>query len=616
MKSRFLVILPFLLVTLLSGSCRPAPATPQVLEPTETMDLISIVNTEESIPTAIPKASVTPDSTPTIIMPAPSTTPTPSVTSQAICPGALVSRLQVGQLGVVNLDPPVANRVRREPSRNAEIVGHIIPGEKFKVMEGPRCADDWSWWRVRSLEQDLEGWTSEGDAEVYWLVPLLPASADWGSEQNAITLTADQLDSADDIEAAIKRATAEGARPGTVILDGRKGSFVFTGDDRSLNIFVSNLTLLGVNQAVIKNCGDGLFFDNFPLKNILVEGIEFICEGDGVAGSVSFEDVTLFKNIFRAGRTGIGLGGASSGWLIVDNVIEAERAGIEINGAISIVIANNHISGNNGIILRQCSQSRVEGNIIQASYQGVLLDQESWRNLLQRNTILGVSNSGIALGSDVTDNQILANKVSCAPGTSCLIVDATPEVAEMNTINPVIEEKIAYSNDFENSAGVEWSHHHIEISPTGKKFLGQFGNDEVSLVLDKLDDHTEIKVTFDLYIIRSWDGNVNPDIWRFIVDGQSLLLTTFDNQDYYSDHSQAFPDNYREGSHPPRTGAKEYNTLGYEFDHRQLDSVYLLSFTIPHSLTTLELTFAANGLTSDLSDEGWGIDNVVINTIK
>jgi hypothetical protein len=197
-----------------------------------------------------------------------------------------------------------------------------------------------------------------------------------------------------------------------------------------------------------------------------------------------------------------------------------------------------------------------------------------------------------------------------------LAVDAAPEVAELNTINPISEENIVYTNDFENSAGKEWSHNNIAISPTGRKFLGQFGNDKVILNLTDLGEHTEIRVVFELYIIRSWDGNINPDTWQFKVDGQPLLLTTFDNQDFYSDHSQAYPDNYGVGSHPPRTGAKENNTLGYEFDHRPMDAIYVFSFTIPHSSTNLELTFTANGLTPDFSDEGWGIDNVAIYTIK
>jgi hypothetical protein len=557
-------------------------------------------------------------STPTrpVILPSVTPLPSPTATSLAGCPGTLPFRLQVGQSGYVRQDPPLANRVRSEPGREAEILGQLMPGEKFSVLDGPRCADGWAWWQVRSQVQELEGWTSEGDAEVYWLVPSYLESVDADSEPNVITLTSDLIDSADDIEAAIKRATVEGTRPGTVILDGRKGPFVFTGDDRSLNIFVSNLTLRGVNQAVIENCVDGLFFDNFPLKNILVEGLEFICDGSGVVASGAFENVTLRNNAFRAGNSGIDIGGASSSWLITENVIEAGHPGIVITGAQKIVITNNLITGDTGVSLRGCLQNQVHENIIHASDQGVILAQEAWKNTVQMNTIQGVSHSGITLEPGVTGNQILDNKVSCAPGTSCVKVDAAPEVVKMNTISPISEEKIVYSNDFENSAGQEWSHHHIEISPKGEKFLGQFGNDAVSLKLTDLADHTEIKVVFELYILRSWDGNVNPDIWEFKVDEQSLLLTTFDNQDFYSDHSQAYPDNYREGSHPPRTGAKENNTLGYQFAGRPMDAVYNLSFTVPHAASTLDLTFTAKGLMADLADESWGIDNVTIYMIK
>lgn len=587
------------------------------LIPTEPVRIEPPTPTLTSSPVVI--ATYLREASPTPTKAYPTATRTPIVTPYVECLFTYPSHLYLGAHAVVSRTPPKANRLRAEPGTqggDSTVIGWILPDEEIVLLQGPICAEGWAWWKVTSITSGQSGWTSEGDGENYWLVPLHTESADQGAEQNTITLTADQVDSADDIEAAIKRATAEGTRPGTVILDGRNGAFVFTGADRSLNIFVSNLTLRGVNQGVIMNCGDGLFFDNFPLKNILVEGIKFDCEGGGVAASGAFENVTLYKNIFRAGRNGIGMVGASSDWLIAENVIEAGQSGIEITGAKKIVITNNHISGNIGITLRHCSQFQVQKNVIQASYQGVRLVQESRKNLVQMNTILGVSQSGIALESGVTGNQILANSVSCAPGTSCLAVDATPETAEMNTIVLASEENSAYTNDFENSVGKEWSTNKVEISPTGRKFLGQFGNDGVILNLTHLSEHTLIKVTFELYIIRSWDGNINPDTWQLKVDGQPVLVTTFDNQDYYSDHSQAYPDVFGEGSHPPRTGAKENNTLGYVFDHRPMDAIYEFSFTVPHESANLVLTFIANGLTPDFSDEGWGIDNVAIYTIK
>jgi hypothetical protein len=578
--------------------------------------------TPEAIATYLLEASRTPTKaypTTTPTQTHPTATRTPIVTPYVECQFTYPSHLYLGAHAVVSHTPPMANRLRVEPGTiggDSTVIGWIQPDEEIVLLQGPACAEGWVWWKVTSISSGQSGWTSEGDEENYWLVPLQPESEDQGSEQSPTTLTAEQVSSAVDIEAAIKSATGDGTRLGTVILDGRNGAFVFTGNDRSVNMFVSNLTLRGVNHAVIQNCGDGLYFDNFPLTNILVEGIEFVCEGEGAAARGAFENVTLFNNIFRAGRNGIGMGGSSSDWLISQNVIETGRNGLEITGAKKIRITNNHISGNIGITLRQCSQFQVQKNVIQASNQGVLLAQESWKNLVQMNTILGVSHSGITLEPGVTGNQILANTVSCTPGTGCLSVDATPEVLKMNTIDPLSEEHIAYTNDFENSAGKEWSRANIATSPTDRKFLGQFGSDEVMLKLTDLSEHTAIRVTFDLYIIRSWDGNINPDKWQFKVDGQSWLLTTFDNQDYYSDHSQAYPDNYGAGSHPPRTGAKENNTLGYKFDGRPMDAVYVFSFTIPHSSANLVLTFIGNGLTADFADEGWGVDNVVIYTIK
>jgi parallel beta-helix repeat protein len=268
---------------------------------------------------------------------------------------------------------------------------------------------------------------------VLLIVPFQSASAK-SLAKNVITLTPGEVDSADDIEAAMISITANGTRPGTVILDGQDGAFIFTGDDRSLNIFVSSLTLRGVNQAVIENCDDGLFFDDFPLKHIIIEGIAFLCTGDGMEATGAFQDVTLRNNIIWARNNGIGIGGHSSGLLIKDNLIQADWDGIRMMGAENVVITNNYLSGNAGIVLMGCSRFQVRRNTIQAMNQGVLLRQESWENVVQANTILGVSVAGITLEHGVVSNRILANRVMCASGMTCLTVEALQAVVESNKI--------------------------------------------------------------------------------------------------------------------------------------------------------------------------------------
>jgi len=112
----------------------------------------------------------------------PSYTETPTVTRSPTaiaittpwraCPDARLSQLSVGMQAYVSDDPPVPNRVRALPSTDAAIWGWIYPGEKVEVLDGPACSNSWVWWKVRSLETGLTGWTSEGDQNDYWLLPL------------------------------------------------------------------------------------------------------------------------------------------------------------------------------------------------------------------------------------------------------------------------------------------------------------------------------------------------------------------------------------------------------------------------------------------------------------
>jgi hypothetical protein len=188
-----------------------------------------------------------------------------------------------------------------------------------------------------------------------------------------------------------------------------------------------------------------------------------------------------------------------------------------------------------------------------------------------------------------------------------------------------------YAEDFEGPVGEEWSSRNVDITPIGqRRFLGQFGNGSVTLFLQNLPPHAGAKVSFDLFIIRSWDGNGlpdltggvwGPDIWSAAVQpGSPLLSTTFDNEhmpvrrDY---HRQSYPAEYPRGSHAPQMGATETNTLGFLHPRQDLvgftiaDSVYRLQFAIAHAGTSLTLDCSAVGLQA-LADESWGLDNVQV----
>jgi probable HAF family extracellular repeat protein len=180
-----------------------------------------------------------------------------------------------------------------------------------------------------------------------------------------------------------------------------------------------------------------------------------------------------------------------------------------------------------------------------------------------------------------------------------------------------------YTNNFEGTVGPEWSKSTVETTPIGaRKFLGQFGSETVSLTLTNLPLHWQIQVSFDLFIINSWDGNGNfccgPDIWELSTgDGNSLLRTTFSNTGG-SGNRQSYPGTFPSGDYPGKSGAVEQNVLGFpgvEGAPSSIDAVYHISHTFYSIANSITLQFAAEGL-QIIADESWGIDNIKVEVIS
>ncbi|MBE7501478.1 MAG: immunoglobulin domain-containing protein [Verrucomicrobiales bacterium] len=182
----------------------------------------------------------------------------------------------------------------------------------------------------------------------------------------------------------------------------------------------------------------------------------------------------------------------------------------------------------------------------------------------------------------------------------------------------VTERPWPYFADFEGPAGHEWSHRQTEATPIGnRRFLGQFSNETVSLRLNGLPAHSAVTVSFDLFVIRSWDANGTcgggPDIWQLEVLGRPpLLRATFSNtattgvEECPGNQFQSFPGTFPDSVFPAQTDAAERDTLGY-FAYG--DSVYSMSFTIEHGDPSVRFDFTGMGL-QGIADESWGLDNV------
>jgi hypothetical protein len=96
----------------------------------------------------------------------------PFEVNSIVCPGSPPPRLMPGELGRITLFPALPNRVRSQPEVGGNIIGELQPGEEFEVVSGPVCDPDgrqWRWWYVSN--DDVTGWTAEGEVGEYWMEP-------------------------------------------------------------------------------------------------------------------------------------------------------------------------------------------------------------------------------------------------------------------------------------------------------------------------------------------------------------------------------------------------------------------------------------------------------------
>jgi uncharacterized protein YfaS (alpha-2-macroglobulin family) len=85
------------------------------------------------------------------------------------CPNAPPSRLIPGERAVVLPDDPTPLRLRAEPSLSAGIVRELPIDTQLEIIGGPRCADNFLWYRVSVVGRDLSGWVAEGNRTQYFI---------------------------------------------------------------------------------------------------------------------------------------------------------------------------------------------------------------------------------------------------------------------------------------------------------------------------------------------------------------------------------------------------------------------------------------------------------------
>jgi hypothetical protein len=172
----------------------------------------------------------------------------------------------------------------------------------------------------------------------------------------------------------------------------------------------------------------------------------------------------------------------------------------------------------------------------------------------------------------------------------------------------------------------QWSNTDTADTPQGGvHFHGPFARENVDVTCDALGKHDFIRVSFDLLIIHTWDGNwalgpdglpqeLGPDSFRLgIKSGPTLLYTTFSNVPYVRDSQfQNFPSPVPGDAMPAQSGAKETDTHGYLFPDFtstiKQDSTYHIDFLVPHHDPRAVVQMQGINL-QNLLNECWGVSD-------
>ncbi|HEV2757654.1 MAG TPA: hypothetical protein VG318_17985 [Actinomycetota bacterium] len=170
----------------------------------------------------------------------------------------------------------------------------------------------------------------------------------------------------------------------------------------------------------------------------------------------------------------------------------------------------------------------------------------------------------------------------------------------------------------------QWSTTRFTTTDSGRRFLGRFSADTVDLTVDDLPRHRSVQISFDLFIVGSWDGvargpGLGPDRFQVRADGPDPIFdAAFTNLAPDSITRQSYPLQYGAGECPGESGGSEADTLGYLFRGTVRDSVYRITTNVDHVASSVRVRFTGFGLTTPssepLSDESWGLDNVMITT--
>jgi hypothetical protein len=196
----------------------------------------------------------------------------------------------------------------------------------------------------------------------------------------------------------------------------------------------------------------------------------------------------------------------------------------------------------------------------------------------------------------------------------------------------VQNDTIVFQSNFEFGIPKEITGGETELY-NGSMVLGRYSQGGFTLKLDSLKRHDLVRISFDLYIHDTWDGNATGangrDIWIMNIDGWSTIYSTFANGEC-TDCSQSYPVlqpdfingklNFAENK--PNSNAIKTDLPGACAlkDVKGGTSMYRIARTFEHTGSTLEIGCFGQLEDPDLENkncnESWSVDNMKITLVE
>ena len=184
-------------------------------------------------------------------------------------------------------------------------------------------------------------------------------------------------------------------------------------------------------------------------------------------------------------------------------------------------------------------------------------------------------------------------------------------------------EVLVYSNDFSTQDLTNFENAKLFIFESNT-VLGSYNNEEVSVVVPDLPSHNILRITIEILIHDSWDGNTfdgisGPDIWYMKIDNKEIYMTTFSNSPCESTYclKQSYPDDsFRQND--PKSGAVQTNLPGLCLfgGSENYTTRYRISKLVEHKGSKVRISLGEElkkvGIPNPICDESWSLAKVTV----